>query len=87
MRLRTTILLAVLFVLILIYGGLFFATVKIKIQISSLDAEIEALKTRNQLLTYEYLKLQDPTYVETIAKEKLHMIEVKNFYVVEINPK
>ncbi|BAL81314.1 septum formation initiator family protein [Caldisericum exile] len=87
MKVKTLTLLIILLILIAVYSVLFFSTVRIKKNIADLDVKIEILQTENQNLESQYLDLQDPAYIESIARKKLYMTEVKDFYVVEIRAK
>lgn len=87
MKIKTALLLTLLVVFVIIYGLLFFGTIRIKKELTTVNLQIEELRNKNQELNAIYLKLNDPTYIEKIAREKLHMIEVKDFYVVEIRTK
>jgi len=57
---------------------------KFENDLNSVQLEIDKLKQENMQLSGEYLKLINPERIKKIAIDKLHMTEVKKFYVTQL---
>lgn len=80
-------LIVLIIVLLLAYILIFYSTLHLKSHITELDNQIENLRRENRELEQTYLTLTRPERIEAIAKKKLHLVEAKEFYVVELKYK
>jgi len=86
-KVNTLTLFLILLLFVLIDIAFYFGTITYKRSLDKVLVEIDTLNIENTRLKSEYSTLLNPTRIEKVAKEKLKMIEVKNFYVVELEAK
>lgn len=84
MKKSTIFLIFILCFFVVLYVVLYFSTVSLKNDLNSVQHEIDKLKQENMQLSGEYLKLINPERIKKIAIDKLHMTEVKKFYVTQL---
>ncbi|GEM_PF-3112413 len=86
-RVSNKLLIFVLVVVVVLNSVFFFATLGLKKKVADLEREIDILKADTSKLSSTYYNLINPLRIEKLAKEKLKMVEVKKFYVVELEAK
>lgn len=86
-KVNTLTLFLILLLFVLIDIAFYFGTITYKRSLDKVLVEIDTLKIENTRLKSAYSTLLNPARIEKVAKEKLKMIEVKNFYVVELEAK
>lgn len=86
-RVSNKLLIFVLVIVVVLNSVFFFATLGLKKKVADLEKEIDILKADTSKLSSTYYNLINPLRIEKLAKEKLKMVEVKKFYVVELEAK
>ena len=87
MKKSTLFLIFILCFFVVLYVVLYFSTLSLKSDLNAIQLEIDKLKQENMQLSEEYLKLTNPQRIKKLATEKLHMTEVKKFYVIQLEAK
>jgi hypothetical protein len=81
---KNYILIAVMFIIILLYGLFYVANLRLEDSISSLRSEYNLVKIDNEVLSNRLLYYKSPARIEIIAKSKYKMIVPEDFYIIAI---
>jgi hypothetical protein len=81
---KNYILIAVIFIIILLYGLFYVANLRLEDSISSLRSEYNLVKIDNEVLSNRLLYYKSPARIEIIAKSKYKMIVPEDFYIIAI---
>ena len=81
---KNYLLIAVLFIIILVYGLFYVANLRLEDSISNLRSECNLMKMDNELLNNSLLYYKNPERIENIAKSKYKMAFPKDFYIIAI---
>jgi hypothetical protein len=81
---KNYILIAVMFIIILLYGLFYVANLRLEDSISNLRSEYNLVKIDNEVLSNRLLYYKSPARIEIIAKSKYKMIVLEDFYIIAI---
>jgi hypothetical protein len=81
---KNYILIAVMFIIILLYGLFYVANLRLEDSISNLRSEYNLVKIDNEVLSNRLLYYKSPARIEIIAKSKYKMIVLEDFYIITI---
>jgi hypothetical protein len=81
---KNYILIAVIFIIILLYGLFYVANLRLEDSISNLRSEYNLVKIDNEALSNRLLYYKSSACVEIIAKSKYKMIVPEDFYIIAI---
>ena len=81
---KNYILIAVIFIIILLYGLFYVANLRLEDSISNLRSEYNLVKIDNEVLSNRLLYYKSPACIEIIAKSKYKMIIPEDFYIIAI---
>ncbi len=81
---KNYILIAVIFIIILLYGLFYVANLRLEDSISNLRSEYNLVKIDNEVLSNRLLYYKLPARIEIIAKSKYKMIVPEDFYIIAI---
>jgi len=84
MKKKNYILIAVIFIIILLYGLFYVANLRLEDSISNLRSEYNLVKIDNEVLSNRLLYYKSPAHIEVIAKSKYKMIVPEDFYIIAI---